>query len=42
MREGWEIKKLGEVCEILDKQRKPITKKIGLKVNILTMVQRGF
>lgn len=27
MREGWEIKKLGEVCEILDKQRKPITKK---------------
>jgi len=24
---GWEIKKLGEVCEILDKLRKPITKR---------------
>jgi type I restriction enzyme S subunit len=27
MREGWEIKKLGEICEILDSQRKPVTKK---------------
>ena len=27
MREGWEIKKLGEVCEILDHLRVPITKK---------------
>lgn len=26
MREGWEYKKLGEVCNILDSQRKPITK----------------
>ena len=26
MKEGWEYKKLGEVCEILDSQRKPITK----------------
>lgn len=26
MKEGWEYKKLGEVCEILDKQRKPVTK----------------
>ena len=27
MRQGWEIKKLGEVCDILDSQRKPVTKK---------------
>ena len=27
MREGWEIKKLGDICNILDNQRKPITKK---------------
>lgn len=27
MKEGWEIKKLGEVCDILDSQRKPVTKK---------------
>ena len=27
MKHGWEIKKLGEVCEILDSQRKPVTKK---------------
>lgn len=27
MRDGWEIKKLGEVCEILDHLRVPITKK---------------
>ena len=27
MREGWTYKKLGEVCEILDSQRKPVTKK---------------
>ena len=27
MKEGWEIKKLGDVCENLDKQRIPITKK---------------
>ncbi len=27
MKEGWEIKKLGEVCEVLDNKRKPITKK---------------
>ena len=27
MKEGWEVKKLGEVCEILDSQRKPVTKK---------------
>lgn len=26
MKEGWEKKKLGEVCEVLDKYRKPITK----------------
>ena len=26
MKEGWEYKKLGEVCEILDSRRKPITK----------------
>lgn len=26
MREGWEYKKLGEVCDILDSKRKPITK----------------
>ena len=25
--EGWEVKKLGEVCEILDNKRKPIRKK---------------
>ena len=27
MKRGWEIKKLGEVCDILDSQRKPVTKK---------------
>ena len=27
MKEGWTYKKLGEVCEILDSQRKPVTKK---------------
>lgn len=27
MREGWEMKKLGDICEILDRKRKPITKK---------------
>ena len=27
MKEGWVVKKLGEVCEILDSQRKPVTKK---------------
>ena len=27
MKEGWEYKKLGEVCEILDNLRKPVTKK---------------
>ena len=27
MREGWTYKKLGEICEILDSQRKPVTKK---------------
>ena len=26
MKEGWKYKKLGEVCDILDSQRKPITK----------------
>ena len=26
MKEGWKYKKLGEVCEILDSRRKPITK----------------
>ena len=26
MKEGWEYKKLGDVCEILDSKRKPITK----------------
>ena len=26
MKEGWEYKKLGDVCEILDSRRKPITK----------------
>lgn len=26
MREGWEYRKLGEVCQILDSKRKPITK----------------
>ena len=25
--EGWEMKKLGEVCDILDSKRKPITKR---------------
>lgn len=25
--DGWEVKKLGDVCEVLDKLRKPITKK---------------
>ena len=27
MKHGWEIKKLKDVCEILDSQRKPVTKK---------------
>ena len=27
MKEGWIVKKLGEVCEILDSLRKPVTKK---------------
>ena len=27
MREGWTYKKLGEVCEVLDSLRKPVTKK---------------
>ncbi len=27
MREGWEIKPLGELCDIFDKKRKPISKK---------------
>lgn len=27
MKEGWTYKKLGEICEILDSQRKPVTKK---------------
>ena len=27
MKQGWKIKKLGEVCDILDSQRKPVTKK---------------
>lgn len=27
MKEGWEYKKLGEVCEILDSQRRPVTKR---------------
>ena len=27
MRKGWEIKNLGEVVEVLDNLRKPITKK---------------
>lgn len=27
MKEGWEYKKLGEICQILDSQRKPVTKK---------------
>ena len=31
MKEGWEIKKLGEIVEVLDKFRKPITKKDRLE-----------
>lgn len=27
MKQGWEYKKLGEVCQVLDSQRRPITKK---------------
>jgi type I restriction enzyme S subunit len=27
MRKGWELKKIGEICENLDSKRKPITKK---------------
>ncbi|NPD47108.1 restriction endonuclease subunit S [Lentimicrobium sp. S6] len=34
MREGWEIKLLGEVCDILDNKRKPITKRNRVKGNI--------
>ena len=26
MRESWEIKRIGDVCEVLDSKRKPITK----------------
>lgn len=42
MREGWEYKKLGECTQILDSQRKPVTKKTEKKVFILTMVQLAF
>ena len=34
MRPRWEIKRLGQVCENLDSQRKPITKKNRKKGNI--------
>jgi len=27
MKKGWEIKTLGEICEVLDSKRKPITKR---------------
>ena len=27
MKEGWEYKKLGELCEVLDSQRRPVTKR---------------
>ena len=27
MKEGWEYKKIGELCEILDSQRRPVTKR---------------
>ena len=27
MKEGWEFKKLGDLCQVLDSQRKPVTKK---------------
>ena len=27
MKEGWEYKKLGDLCQVLDSQRKPVTKK---------------
>lgn len=27
MKEGWEVEKLGDICDILDSKRKPITKK---------------
>ncbi len=27
MKKGWEIKKLGELCEVLDRKRKPITQR---------------
>jgi len=33
LREGWEVRKLGEVCEVLDKLRKPITKKNRIEGN---------
>lgn len=34
MKKGWEIKKLGDVCEILDNKRKPITKKDRIEGDI--------
>jgi type I restriction enzyme S subunit len=34
MREGWEKRNLGEVCEILDSKRKPITKRDRIPGNI--------
>ena len=34
MREGWEVKTLGEVCDILDNKRKPITKKDRIEGDI--------
>ncbi len=27
MNSGWQIKKLGDLCDVLDSKRKPITKK---------------
>ncbi|MBN4072959.1 restriction endonuclease subunit S, partial [Crocinitomix catalasitica] len=34
MREGWEVKDLGNVCDILDNKRKPITKKDRIEGDI--------
>ncbi len=34
MREGWEIKSLGEICDILDNKRKPITKNLRIEGDI--------
>lgn len=31
MKKGWEIKKLVEVCDVLDNKRKPITEKDRIK-----------